>query len=234
MIAYSIPNIIMALAAVIPAVWLLVQVYKKDAVEHEPVGLIVQLVFCGMLSTVGAMITETIGSALIDERTVIGKFLMYFIVVALSEEGFKYLVLKKRTWDDPNFNYQFDGVVYAVAVSMGFALLENIGYVHSYGISTALVRAVTAVPGHACFGVIMGTWYGMARRYANEGNEEKKNRCLKMAVIGPALLHGLYDFIASIEGSYGWIIFIIFVAVMFFYTYRLLNRDAEDDRRIAW
>lgn len=82
--------------------------------------------------------------------------LLYFVVVALSEEGFKYLLLKKRTWYSSEFNCQFDGVVYAVFVALGFALWENISYVLMYGLGTAAVRAVTAVPGHACFGVFMG------------------------------------------------------------------------------
>ena len=89
---------------------------------------------------------------------------MYFGVVAFSEEGAKYFLLKRRTWNSAAFNCQFDGVVYAVFVSLGFALWENISYVLMYGLSTALVRAVTAVPGHACFGVFMGVWYGLAKR----------------------------------------------------------------------
>ena len=233
MLIFSLPNLLMALAAIVPAVWLIARIWKKDAIEHEPVKLIVHLVLLGMLSTVGAIITETIGSMFIEEYTLVGKILMYFIVVALSEEGFKYLCLKKRTWNEPNFNYQFDGVVYAVAVSLGFALLENIGYVFSYGLSTALVRAVTAVPGHACFGVFMGTWYGQAKRYAGEGDAEREKKCLRMAVLAPVALHGLYDFIASLETEYSWILFILFVAGMFFYTNRLITRDAQQDRRVG-
>ena len=86
MLIFSLPNILMALAAVIPAIWLLVKVYRLDKIEKEPKGLIVRLIGMGMLATVGAILTETIGSALINESTVFGKFLMYFIVVALSEE----------------------------------------------------------------------------------------------------------------------------------------------------
>ncbi len=233
MVAYSLPNILMAAAAIIPAVYLLVRVYKMDEIEKEPKSLIGKLIIMGILSAVASIFTETIGNALINESTLFGKFLMYFVVVALSEEGFKYLFLKKGSWADPNFNYQFDGVVYAVSVSLGFALWENICYVFSYGFSTALVRAVTAVPGHACFGVFMGTWYGMAKRYSNEGNEEKADRCRKAAVFLPVLAHGAYDFIASMEGDYGWIVFIVFIAGMFYYTNRLIKQDSAADVRIG-
>jgi hypothetical protein len=45
------------------------------------------------------------------------------------------------------FSQKFDGIVYAVFVSMGFAAIENIMYVFDYGYQTGLVRAFTAVPG---------------------------------------------------------------------------------------
>ena len=67
--------------------------------------------------------------------------IMYFGIVAFSEEGAKYFLLRRRTWHSAAFNCQFDGVVYAVFVALGFALWENISYVLMYGLSTALVRA---------------------------------------------------------------------------------------------
>ena len=152
----------------LPAVFLLVKVYRADRLEREPPMLLVSLVLYGILATGLALLTERLGTFLLDifvrQDTVLYNVLLYFVVVAFSEEGFKYLLLKRRTWNSPAFNCQFDGVVYATFVSLGFALWENIGYVIRYGFSTAVVRAVTAIPGHACFGVFMGAWYGLAKR----------------------------------------------------------------------
>ena len=106
-------------------------------------------------------------------------------------------------------------MVYAVFVSLGFALWENISYVMNYGFSTALVRAVTAIPGHACFGVFMGVFYGAAKKYANAGSAGVSKVCRVLAVLFPALLHGAYDYIASMEQTDGNWYFIGFVAVMF-------------------
>ena len=89
------------------------------------------------------------------------QIILYFVIVAIAEESSKYFFLKKRTWNNPEFNCQYDGVVYAVFVSLGFALWENINYVLSYGFSTAIVRAITAIPGHACFGVFMGVFLSL-------------------------------------------------------------------------
>jgi RsiW-degrading membrane proteinase PrsW (M82 family) len=227
---------ILVAAAVIPAVFLLVQVYRADRVEKEPASLLISLILYGILATFLALLTERLGSFVLSlfltPDTAAYRALMYFGVVAFSEEGFKYVLLKRRTWYSPAFNYQFDGVVYAVFVSLGFALWENIGYVAMYGFGAALLRAVTAVPGHACFGVFMGTWYGTAKKYEGRGWYDRARVCRILSVLFPAFLHGLYDFAASFEsGPHAWF-FAAFVAGMFAAAYWLMRREAAHDSHI--
>ena len=221
-------------AAVIPAVILLLQVYRADRLEKEPTGLLISLLVFGVIATALAIVTETIGENILlsffDETDLGYLILSNFIVVALSEEGFKLLLLRWRTWRSPNFNCQFDGVVYAVFVSLGFALWENIGYVAMYGFGTALVRAVTAVPGHACFGVFMGIWYGAARRYANEGDFVGERVCRRRALWLPVLTHGMYDFLASLDFDYSGLIFIVFIIVVFLAASRRVKIVSRNDR----
>ncbi len=234
-------NPILIAAAVIPAVVLLVKVYKVDHLDKESPRLLWNLVVRGVIATVFAMLTEWIGefvlSSFVQEGTVLYNFLLYFIVVAVSEEGFKYLLMKQRTWKDPEFNFQFDGVVYAVFVSLGFALWENISYVLMYGFGTALVRAVTAVPGHACFGVFMGAWYGLAKKYESYGMPSQSKTCRVVALLSSIVLHGCYDFTASIENqNYAWV-FVAFVVVMFLVAFRLVKKLSQNDRyvgRMQW
>lgn len=234
-------NPILIAAAVIPAVVLLVKVYKVDHLDKESPRLLWNLVVRGVIATVFAMLTEWIGefvlSSFVQEGTVLYNFLLYFIVVAVSEEGFKYLLMKQRTWKDPEFNFQFDGVVYAVFVSLGFALWENISYVLMYGFGTALIRAVTAVPGHACFGVFMGAWYGLAKKYESYGMHSQSKTCRVVALLSSIVLHGGYDFTASIENqNYAWI-FVAFVVVMFIVAFRLVKKLSQNDRyvgRMQW
>ncbi len=230
-------NPILIAAAVIPAVVLLMRVNKLDKLDKESPRLLAKLVIAGIISTALALVSEEIGSGILDsifryENTTYN-FLMYFIVVACSEEGFKYLVLKKVTWKNHEFNCTFDGVVYAVFVSLGFALWENIKYVAMYGMGTALVRAVTAVPGHASFGVFMGVWYGMAKRAELQGRTPQKKNCEKMALIMPILVHGAYDFIATYSSGLGDIVFIGFVIVMFVLAFAMLNKASKNDMFIA-
>lgn len=229
-------NPILIAAAVIPAIFLLVKVYQADRLEKEPPGLLISLVLYGILATGFAMVTERFGSFLLkryfSSNILVYNILMYFVVVAVSEEGFKYLLLKWRTWRSPFFNCQFDGVVYAVFVSLGFALWENIGYVIRYGLGTALVRAVTAVPGHACFGVFMGTWYGIAKKYEGYGMEGKSRLCRIFAFLLPTLLHGCYDFIASYQHlHYAWA-FVAFIVVLFVIAFILIKKMSLHDQYI--
>ena len=230
-------NPILIAAAVIPAVVLLVKVYRADLIEKESPALLWNLVLRGVLATIFAMITETFGelalSSLVQEGSVLYNFLLYFIVVAVSEEGFKYLLMKTRTWNNPEFNFQFDGIVYAVFVSLGFALWENISYVLMYGFGTAVIRAVTAVPGHACFGVFMGAWYGLAKKYDSYGLTSQSKTCRVVALLSSIVLHGCYDFTASIENqNYAWI-FVVFVVAMFIVAFRLVKQLSSHDHYVG-
>ena len=230
------PNFILIAAAVIPAIYLLFYVYKHDRLEKESTGLLVKLVIMGILSTLLAQVTETLGIAALPYVCKAGStgyyLLLFYVVVGLSEEGFKYLLLKKNTWNNLEYNCQFDGVVYAVFVSLGFALWENISYVLSYGFSTALARAVTAIPGHACFGVFMGAFYGAAKRLDLEGDAKRSKKVRRLSVLVPMLLHGTYDFFASSDKSYGTWVFVAFVISMFIVAYRLVKQLSAKDRYI--
>ena len=228
---------LLILAAVLPAAYLMIKVYRSDRLEPEPPGLVIGLVLLGMISTALAGGAERLGDAILrylgaEEGTLLYNALFYFLVVGPAEEGFKYAVLRWRTWRSPNFNCQYDGVVYAVFVSLGFALWENIGYVLIYGWSTAVARALTAVPGHACFGVFMGAWYGVAKRYELYGYERESKRSRWLCVLVPALIHGCYDFIASLESEVFVLVFLAFVIVMFIAALRFVKRLSRGDRYI--
>ena len=229
-------NWILILAAVIPAVFLMIKVYRADRMEKESGYLLRQLVIAGILSTIIALIEEKIGewilSCFVPENTSLYQIILYFVIVAIAEESSKYFFLKKRTWNNPEFNCQYDGVVYAVFVSLGFALWENINYVLSYGFSTAIVRAITAIPGHACFGVFMGVFYGLARKQYNHGKMFSSKIFRIFSVVLPVLLHGSYDFIASMENTMGGLYFVAFVIILFAVSFGLVNISSKNDKYI--
>ena len=230
-------HFILIAAAVIPAIFLMIRVWRADRLEPESPAMLLNLVVAGVLSALLALLSERVLSFVLDraleQTTVLYQILLYFVVVAVSEEGAKYFMLKRRTWNSAEFNCQYDGVVYAVFVSLGFALWENISYVLHFGFKTALVRAVTAIPGHACFGVFMGVFYGIAKRLDNEGKHTASRVCRRFGLLLSILLHGTYDFIASMESEQGSWYFVAFVSVLFLVSFLLVGKTAKKDRYIA-
>ena len=220
--------------ALLPAAVLLIYIYRKDTIEKEPAKLLVRLFLFGCLCAIPASILEGIGMTLISGigGTFLQLFLQAFLVVAVAEEGCKFGFLC-TAWKNPAFDYRFDAIVYAVFVSLGFAALENVLYVVQYGFGTALVRAVTSIPGHCFFGVFMGYWYGKAK-YASRNGIPSTGRYLALSVLIPVLLHGFYDFCCFMSGTYSifLLIFLAFLVPFFIFSIRLVNKASREDAPI--
>jgi len=227
-------NFILVAAAVIPAVFLMVKVYRSDRLEKESGPMLRKLVVAGILSSLLALVEEWLLMAVLnlalEPNQAAYNFILYFIIVAGAEESSKYIFLKKRSWDSPEFNCQYDGVVYAVFVSLGFALWENISYVMSYGVGVAFVRALTAIPGHACFGVLMGIFYGIAKKYDRQGKGGPSRTFRILAFIIPAFTHGMYDYIATVDTGNAY--FITFIAIVFVVCFILVQKMSKADKAI--
>ena len=230
------PNATLIASAIIPAIALMCAIYRLDRVEKEPTRLLISLAVSGIFATTIAKLLERLGMLALDElwRGAQAGYLALecFGIIGFAEEGAKYLLLKKRTWGIPDFDCSFDGVVYAASVSLGFALWENLGYVFSYGLGTALTRAITAVPGHCCFGVLMGAWYSQAYIRRRRGDETGSAALRALAVILPALLHGAYDYLAMSLRRLPEHWFALFVLGLFAFTYALARRLSQSDRYI--
>ena len=224
------------LAAVLPAVFLMRYIYRKDTAEKEPPSLLLSLVFMGVLAALAAMVLERIGEGILN-RTVSQYsrwyvILLAFLVVGAAEEGCKLFFLKRRSWWDPNFNYRFDGVVYAVFVSLGFAAFENVLYVFRYGLSVVLPRALLAIPGHMGFAVFMGCFYGRAKLCEGYGDEAGKRGNLFLGWLSATVLHGIYDSCAMIGSGAATVAFLVFVVLMYLVVLRRIDRESRTDHPI--
>ena len=112
-----------------------------------------------------------------------------FIIVGLSEEISKYIVVRYFAFKRFSFDEPFDGIVYTVMVGMGFATLENIGYVYEHGLATGIFRMFISVPAHATFAVLMGYHIGLAKF-----DPANRKRHLFYALLWPVFFHGTFDF----------------------------------------
>lgn len=185
------------LLAIAPAMAIIVYIYLKDKFEKEPIKFLFKNFVLG--ATASILITAILGGILsqvfplTDEKNILQQFIKAFIGVALVEEFAKFVIVRYYAQPNKEFNEPFDGIVYAVMVSMGFATLENILYTFQYGAGTGITRAFTAVPAHASFGILMGYFMGKAKFSPNK-------RMLNLfGLLTATLFHGAYDFFLFIN-----------------------------------
>src|SRR6267154_4956357 len=142
-------------------------IYIKDKYEREPIRLVVLSFFLGVASTVVTLLISLPINYFIptDEKSLSEQAIHAFLLVALIEEFSKFIFVRWVLYPNKNFNEPFDGIVYAVSVSLGFAGLENILYVMNSdnGVAVGILRMFTAVPAHASFAVLMGYFLGRAK-----------------------------------------------------------------------
>lgn len=176
--------------AIAPAIAIAVFIYFKDRHEKEPVSLLLKCFFLGGISIVPAIVLETyMGPVLALENYWLHHFVHAFVVVGFSEEFSKYIFFRRYAYNRVEFNEPFDGIVYCVMISLGFAALENVFYVIEHGARIGVMRMFTAVPAHAANGVMMGYFAGLAK--FNSNNEKT---LLFTGMLVATFFHGAYDF----------------------------------------
>lgn len=194
-----------------PVVIIAAYIYFRDRYEKEPLRLLLFAIVAGGLTVIPILFLEQFLSSFTSLfYGLLAAAWKAFVVAAFSEELFKYAALYLLIWKSPEFNEKFDGIVYATYVSLGFAAVENILYVMDGGLSTGIMRAITAVPAHAVFGITMGFYFGLAKFY------EKERTNLKIKALAfPILLHGIYDFILFTGIEWLTIVFVGFVIYLY-------------------
>lgn len=175
--------------ALAPGLVIAIYIYLQDRYEREPIKLLLKFFVLGMLSTIPAIFIEQYGMSFFKGAdTVTSHLITAFIVVGLTEEACKFFFVT-RAYRRPEFNEPFDGIVYSVMVSLGFATLENVMYVFQFGETTAWLRMFTAVPAHAANAIIMGYFFGLAKF-----RKEHETRLMLTALFWATMFHGAYDF----------------------------------------
>lgn len=195
------------LVALAPVFIILLYIYVRDKYEKEPISLLLKSLGLGALIVIPVVFIESLLSAIMPYFNEMGTaFYDAFVVAAFTEESFKFLVLYFLIRKSKEFNERFDGIVYAVFISLGFAAVENVIYVYEGGLDVGLMRAFTAVPAHALFGVSMGYYFALSK-FETESTDINMFKALAV----PIVLHGIYDFILMTGHPYLLFAFIPFL-----------------------
>lgn len=200
------------MAAVAPGLSLLAFFYLKDRYESEPIHLVVKVFVLGALLVLPSIVIQRV---LLNELGDAHPLLFSFVITSGVEEFLKWLLLYHAIYNHRSFDEPYDGIVYAVAISLGFATLENIFYAlfNSMTFSGLMIRALLPVSGHALFGVTMGYYAGKAKF-----DSQRKRRYLIMALFGPLVLHGIFDYILLAMTNYWAWAMIPFMTFLWLHT----------------
>ena len=188
-----------------PGLFILGWIYLKDKHEKEPLYLLLLAFIGGAISTIFVLMANALWQNLgfgISGTQLLPTAFYAFVSVGGTEELAKLLVVLLFFYKRKAFNEPFDGIVYCVAVSMGFATAENILYVYGNAAPddarwVALLRMFTAVPAHATFAILMGFFVGHSKFDKNQIGY------LALALIASAFTHGAYDFFLFIRNIPG-------------------------------
>lgn len=244
-------NLLLLFVCILPIIVILFFVYRKDK-EKEPLCLLLSFFCLGLLSCFLVVQLSNVLSPWIPfmnmkivDMTFLDKVLYSFIGIALLEEISKWAMVYFVGYHNKEFDELYDIMIYAIFVSLGFALFENIIYVfHNSSLKIAILRAISAIPGHACDSIFMGYYLSMAKVffYKKKKNLERNN--ILLSILIPTLLHGVYDFCLllvsnSLTGTSKVIVyficitvFSIFIATLFVNSYRRVKEISDINSKI--
>lgn len=221
--------------ALFPILFLAYYVYKKDKIK-EPEGLLLKVFIVGGLSIFPALLIELMLDNFLpsqDLRNIKQIIYSNFIGVALVEEICKWTVVMVFAYKNKYFDEVYDGIVYAVFTALGFACLENLIYVYSYGLSTGLVRSILSVPSHACDGILMGFYIAHAKRAGIKKHIKIKIVFLILSLLVPTLIHGAYDYLLCLGKDISILLFFIILILVYLISYKIVDIQSNKNEKLT-
>jgi protease PrsW len=227
------------IAATLPMILFLWIVWFMDKYDREPVGLLILNFVWGALGAIFLGVVFSILTSFILGST---DFLDAVLVAPVVEEFSKGIFIF-WTARDRRFDNVTDGIVYGMAIGLGFGMTEN--FMYFLGASSAgewillvLMRTVFSAVMHAMASGIVGASIGMTKF-------DFKRMRIPIRVAGFALamfLHFLWNFSVSIESlaaaSLGMLFILgslIVILVLFQISLRhekkLIRNELQDEAR---
>tara|TARA_Y100000816_G_C25894473_1_gene466647 strand:- start:46 stop:729 length:684 start_codon:yes stop_codon:yes gene_type:complete len=180
------------LITILPSILIIIFFVNSDRFR-EPTSEILKVFFYGILITIPAYFLNSFFASILYQTKLHHSLIGSFFTAAPIEEGLKLAVMYYLVFKMKDFNEPLDGIVYGVSASLGFATLENFYYVYvlsdtfnTSAMSLAALRAFSAIPAHAVFGIFMGYFF-MKYAFIKKGDN------LIFAFVVPFALHGCYN-----------------------------------------
>ena len=155
---------------------------------------------------------------------------MSFFRAAFLEEGIKFAILLFFCVRLSALNEPMDAIVYGAAIGLGYAAMENLGYLNSGDLETAWTFSIVKVRYlplimHLGFGVLMG-WL-LSLNLFEERSQFKRRIMLILALAVPVTLHGSYNYLRAYE-VFPVLTLILTIGIIYFYRREQLRKITED------
>ena len=157
-----------------------------------------------------------------------------FFRAAFLEEGLKFALLificvKLEALDEP-----IDAIVYGAAIGLGYAAMENVGYLHlpdAWSLAMVKVRYYPLVM-HLGFGVVMG-WL-LSQNLFDEPSKFKRRFMLILSLAIPVIFHGVYNYYGTADTFPILTIFLV-IGIIFWSRREQMKKitESEDKYKIA-
>jgi protease PrsW len=215
--------LLVILIALAPCVFWLWIIYKRDKYAPEPMSLIIRTFLLGAAIAIPVAIVELAVSPAgnTTSLTLLEAAYQAFIVAGITEELGKFLVVRLTMYKSIYFEEPADGLVYAAAAALGFAALENIVYLFTYGWKAILIRGLVSNLAHVLFSGFWG--YPLS---LHKLGIPKSRGWVWLGLIAAILAHGIFDFLLFTSSIYSLaaIPFFMAMAGIFILMFRHANK----------
>ena len=225
--------------SILPVLLILSYIYIKDK-HKEPISLLLIFFSCGVLSCFLVLKASELITPFFPfmqktslERSFLDTILYAFLGVAFIEEICKWIMVYFIGYHHSEFDEIYDMIVYSVFVSLGFAFFENVSYVLINGnLKTVLLRAISAIPGHACDAIFMGYYLSIAKVFRKKKRKDLEISNITLSIMIPTVLHGIYDY--CLLSGYPILVYLfgIFVISLYMASYKKLRKMSKINKKI--
>ncbi|MCM3088204.1 Membrane proteinase PrsW, cleaves anti-sigma factor RsiW, M82 family [Bhargavaea ginsengi] len=202
--------------AIAPGLALFSYFYLRKQIHKDPSRSLLQTYVYGMMLTFPILFIQYV----FDEERVFGSaFINDVLFTSGLEEFFKWLVLLVVVYSHVDFEDPYDGILFGASVSLGFATVENILFLLTFGMDEALIRALLPVSSHALFGVVMGYYLGRAKFVEESGTKPM----LFLSFFAAFGLHFVYNSLVM-AGNFRMYLLIPFMLFLWWFALKRVKR----------
>ncbi len=179
------------LIAFTPGIFWLWFFIRRGVFRPGPRRLLLFTFLLGMALTLPAGVLNSVfvdDSILSESANVSSVATRMMLVVGPVEEFCKFLAVRLLAYRSPYFDEPGDGLVYSTAASLGFASLENLFYVLSFGPLVMVGRAPLSTVAHVVFGSFWG--YSLGRQVQTG---QRRRWQTGAGIAAGAVVHGIFN-----------------------------------------